>query len=104
MCTFDEQKLNKTERKGHVHIMCRCVNYNTINNSCVYRADNSKHNFFFSFLKSFMKDSDNLHRKIVTFIKTYTNSQQSLYWQQFQVLNRHLKTCVTDHDVLFPVC
>ena len=38
MCTFDEQKLNKTESKGHVHIMCRCVNYNTINNICVYRA------------------------------------------------------------------
>ena len=22
-----------------MHIMCRCVNYNTINNICVYRAD-----------------------------------------------------------------
>ena len=68
MCTFDEQKLNKTERKGHVHTMCRCVNYNTINNSCVYRADNPKHDFFFIFVK-FHKGSDNLHRKIVTFIK-----------------------------------
>ena len=40
MCTFDEQWLNTIESKGHVHIMCRCVNYNTINNICVYRADN----------------------------------------------------------------
>ena len=50
MCTFDEQKLNKIESKGHMHIMCRCVNYNTINKICVYRADNFKHDFFFSFL------------------------------------------------------
>ena len=49
---------------------------------------------FFPFLYSFIKDSDNLHRKIVTFIKTYTNC----HWQQFQVLNRHLEACVTDHD------
>ena len=39
MCTFDEQKMNKIESKGHVHIMCRYVNYNTINNICMNRAE-----------------------------------------------------------------
>ena len=77
MCTFDEQKLNKIESKGHVYILCRCVNYNTINNICVYRADNFKHDFFFIF-KSLIKDSDNLHSKIVTFIKKHTRTASNL--------------------------
>ena len=43
--------MSKIESKGRVHIMCRCVNYNTINNICVYRADNFKHDYFFIFVK-----------------------------------------------------
>ena len=62
MCTFDEQKLNKIKSKGHMHIICRCVNYNMINNIILLFTEQIILSTIFS---SFIKDSDNLNRKII---------------------------------------